>query len=157
LHSAGVVLKGVDVDAELASSEILRHLKRGSVERLRDASMFPPGIVIGSRLVEDTGITLDSQVYVMSPQGELAGPLGGRPSPRRFRVVGVFESGFYQVDSLWAFTNLQVAQRFLSTGDTVNKIEINVDDLNRVDEYAKGIQNAVGGRYTTITWKEQNK
>ena len=156
LHSTGVVLKGIDVDSELAISDMLRHLKAGSVETLRDVSAEVPGLILGSRLVDDTGIKLNSIVWVTSPQGELT-PAGMRPSHRKFRVVGVFDSGFYQIDALWAFTNIQVEQRFLSIGDSVNRIEVNVDNLDRVDSYVKDIAKVAGPDYITQTWKEQNQ
>ena len=54
------------------------------------------------------------------------------------------------------YTSIPAAQKMLSVGDSVNRIEVNVDDLNRVEEYAKAIEAAAGPRYTTTTWKEQN-
>jgi lipoprotein-releasing system permease protein len=157
VQSAGALLKGIDVDAELSVSDALRHLKAGSLDRLRDPDASPPCIVLGSQLVEDTGMTLNSVIYVTSPQGELAGPLGVRPAIRRFRVCGIFETGFYEVDDKWAFTSIPAEQRILLTGNQVNQIEINVDDLNRAPEIAKEIEKAVGPTFTTTTWLERNK
>ena len=156
LQSTGALLKGVDVDSELTISDALRHLKAGSLDRLRDPDARPPGIVLGARLVDDTGFVLNSNINVVSPQGELAGPLGVRPAIRVFKVVGIFESGFYEVDDKWAFTNIQPEQRMLSIDDSINRIELNVDDLNRAPEIAKEIERAAGPKYTTTTWMEQN-
>src|SRR5689334_417951 len=86
LQSTGALLKGVDPDAELNISETLRHLKAGSIDRLRDPDANPPGILLGARLVEDTGMSLNSIVDVVSPQGVLT-PIGPRPSIKRFRVA----------------------------------------------------------------------
>jgi lipoprotein-releasing system permease protein len=157
LQSSGALMKGIDVNAELGISDALRHLKAGSLDRLRDPEANPPGIVLGARLVEDTGMTLNSIINVMSPQSvELAGPLGVRRSTARFRVVGIFESGFYEVDDKWAFTSITAAQKMLHIPDAVNRIEVNVDDLNRVEQYAKEIEKSIGPDYATTTWKEQN-
>jgi len=54
LQSKGAVLKGIDLNSELAISDTLRHLKSGSLDRLRDPNASPPGIILGSRIVEDT-------------------------------------------------------------------------------------------------------
>ncbi|MGO9261589.1 MAG: FtsX-like permease family protein [Bryobacteraceae bacterium] len=156
LQSTGALLKGIDVDSELSISDALRHLKAGSLDRLRDPDARPPGIVLGARLVDDTGFVLNSNINVVSPQGELAGPLGVRPAIRVFKVVGIFESGFYEVDDKWAFTNIQPEQRMLSIDDSINRIELNVDDLNRAPQIAKEIERAAGPKYTTTTWMEQN-
>jgi lipoprotein-releasing system permease protein len=151
-------LKGVDVKAELAISETLRHLKQGSAERLLGrADSDIPGIILGSKLAEETGMLLDSVVTVISQNGELTPTMGVRPSIRKFRVVGIFDTGFYEIDDLWAFTTLQAVQRTFSLPDLVNSVEINVDDLERAPEIAQDVEKAAGKRYGTTTWVEQNR
>jgi lipoprotein-releasing system permease protein len=156
VQSTGALLKGIDVDAELRVSTALAHLKAGSLDALRDPNAKPPGILIGTGMASDTGTVLNQQINVTSPQGELT-PMGPRPATRRFRVVGIFETGFFEVDDKWAFTSIPALQRILSIGDQVNQIEINVDDLNRAPEIAKAIEKVVGPAFTTTTWMERNK
>jgi lipoprotein-releasing system permease protein len=155
--SKGGILKGVDIAAEMQIGDTLRHLKSGSVDRLRaapDGSV--PGIILGARLAEDIGMQLDGMVNVTSPQGELT-PFGPRPSIRRFRVVGIFESGFYDIDDSWAYTSLAAAQQALSLTDVVNQIEVKLDDLNRAPEVARTIEQIAGPKYATTTWMERNR
>ena len=156
LQSTGALLKGIDVDSELKISDALRHLKAGNLNRLRDPNARPPGIVLGAQMVQETGFVLNSNIWVVSPQGELAGPMGIEPAKRLFKVVGIFESGFYDVDRNWAFTAIQPEQRMLSIDDSINRIELNVDDINQTGEIAKEVERAVGAKYTTTTWMEQN-
>ncbi|HEY2015182.1 MAG TPA: ABC transporter permease [Bryobacteraceae bacterium] len=156
LQSTGAVLKGIDVDSELKISQALRHLKAGSLDLLRDPGAYPPGIILGARMVEDTGMVLNSNIYVVSPQGGPLTPYGPRPSYRPYHVAGIFESGFYEIDDRWAFTSIPAAQKMLSIHDAVNRIEVNVDDLNQVEQYAKEVERVAGPLYTTVTWKEQN-
>jgi lipoprotein-releasing system permease protein len=152
MQQKGAQLKGVVVKDELAISETLRHLKQGSAERLLGRGDDEiPGIVLGSKLAEETGMLLNSIVTVISPQGELT-PWGIRPSVKKFRVVGIFDTGFYEIDDLWAFTT-----RALSLPDLVNSIEINVDNLERAPEIAVDVEKAAGKRYGTTTWVEQNR
>ncbi len=156
LQATGAVLKGIDVDAELKITDALRHLKAGSLDRLRDPKADPPGLVLGARLVDDTGMVLNSNVWVLSPQGGDLTPFGFKPVPRRFRVCGIFESGFYEVDDKWAYTSIAAEQRMLSIPDSVNRLELNVDDLNRAEDYAAEVRKVAGPKYTTTTWMEQN-
>ena len=158
LQQKGAEIKGVDVKAELAISETLRHLKEGSADRLtqlEDAEI--PGIILGSKLAEETGMMLNSIVTLTTRPVEMMGPMGLRPSIRKFRVVGIFDTGFYEIDDLWAFTTLKATQRLLSLDDVINRIEINVDDLDRAPEIAANIEKVVGKRYATTTWIEQNR
>ena len=157
VQSQGGILKGVDIATELQISDTLRHLKTGSVDRLRAApDGGVPGIILGARLAEDIGILQNSMVNVTSPQGELT-PLGPRPSIRRFRAVGIFESGFYDIDDRWAYTSLTAAQQALSLPDVVNQIEVKLDDLNRAPEVARAIERIAGRKYATTTWMERNR
>jgi lipoprotein-releasing system permease protein len=155
--SKGGILKGVDIAAELRISDTLRSLKTGSVDGLRPPpNGADPGIILGARLADDIGMLLNSRVNVTSPQGELT-PFGPRPSIRRFRVVGIFESGFYDIDDSWAYTSLAAAQQALSLQDVVNQIEVKLDDLNRAPEIARAIEQIAGPKYATTTWMERNR
>ncbi len=162
IQSKGGILKGVDIGTETQISDTLRRLKSGSVDGLRATpdggaqGSGVPGIILGARLAEDLGMLLNSRVNLTSPQGELT-PFGPRPSIRRFRVVGIFESGFYEIDDSWAYTSLPAAQQALSLQDVVNEIEVKLDDLNLAPEVARTIEKIAGPKYATLTWMERNR
>jgi len=61
-------------------------------------------------------------VTLTSPQGRLT-PYGLVPRTRRFRVAGVFDSGFYDYDENWCFLTLAAAQALSGAGDVVNVLE----------------------------------
>ena len=154
-RSKGAVIKGILTRSELDVSETLRNLKAGSLSRLGDADGLP-GIVLGSKLAADTGMAVNRVLTVISPQGTLT-PFGPSPSHRRFRVVGVFESGFFDFDDNWAYASVESVQKLLSVGDVVNAIEIRCDDLYRAPEVARETENLAGPRYAATNWQEQNR
>jgi lipoprotein-releasing system permease protein len=153
LQQKGGILKGVAAEREMALSTTLRHLKAGSVDRLRDPGASPPGIILGSKLAEDTGMTINANIDIIVDE---ALPIGARPVKRRFRVCGFFETGFFDLDDNWAYTSLDAAEKALGVNQ-INQIEINVDDLDRAGEIARDIERVMGPRYTTTTWMERNK
>ena len=159
LTGKGAVLKGIQTKSELATSETLRHLKSGSLSALDDPHDAQPGaipaIILGARLAADTGVALNTVVTVISPQGRLT-PFGPEPRTQRFRVAGIFESGFYDFDDNWAYTRMDAVQRILSVGDVVNAIEIRVDDLYLAPQIALAARDAAGPLYTSTNWEEQN-
>lgn len=155
IQPSDAVLKGIPVGPGAPVSETLRRLKEGSLEGLSSTEGLP-GIVLGSRLAQTTGLKLRSIVTVISPQGELT-PFGPRASTIRFRVVGIFESGSYDLDSKWAFTGLATAQKTLSLSDVVNTIELRLDDINRAPEVAKEADKLIGPKLAALTWMEQNR
>jgi lipoprotein-releasing system permease protein len=155
MQSRGAVLKGVEAGSATQVSGILRQMKEGSAGRLNEKGRFPP-IILGSALARDTGMLLNSVVDVISPQGELT-PFELRPKYQKFRVVGIFESGFYEFDQTWAFTSLQAAQDLLSVGNVVNDIEIRLDDIYAAPEVAREAQKIIGPQLAATTWMEQQR
>ncbi|HUS06480.1 MAG TPA: ABC transporter permease [Bryobacteraceae bacterium] len=155
LQAAGGILKGVDPATARDQTDILRHLKAGSLAGL-SAGDGMPGIILGSRLAQNTGMTLGSVIRVISPQGELT-PFGPHVTSFSFKVVGLFESGFYELDANWAYTSLQAAQQVLSLEDVVNAIEIKTDDIDRAGEIAKAAEAISGPKLAATNWKEQNR
>ena len=118
-------------------------------------SAMPP-IILGQDMADNLGANVGSIVLVTSPQGELT-PFGMVPKYSRFRVVGIFNSGFYDYDSSWAFTRLSDAQRLFGLGDLISVIEFKVDDIDRADVISREIEDAAGKGFMTTNWKEQNK
>jgi len=115
-----------------------------------------PPIVLGKDMADEIGATLGSVVLVVSPQGELT-PFGMVPKYIRFKVVGIFNSGFYDYDTSWAFTRLSDAQRLFGLGDLVSVIEFKVDDIYKARELSGEIEQAAGRGFMTANWMEQNK
>jgi lipoprotein-releasing system permease protein len=125
----------------------------------RVASM--PPIVLGKDLADQIGATVGSVVLVTSPQGELT-PFGMVPKYIRFRVTGIFNSGFYDYDSTWAFIKLADAQSLFGLGDVVSVIQFKIDDIYRAGEVGQQIENAAdqisqSKGFMTTNWMEQNR
>jgi lipoprotein-releasing system permease protein len=99
---------------------------------------------------------VDSVVRVISPQGELT-PFGMRPKDTLCRVVGIFESGFFDLDSTYAFASLATTQNLLGVGDVVNSIELEVDDLNRAPEIARDMEKVLPAGLAATNWQETNQ
>jgi lipoprotein-releasing system permease protein len=155
-QSKGISLQGIDVSSELTVSETLRHLKEGSLDRLKTQGALP-GVILGSRLSAEIGMPLNSILTVISPQGNLTPLFGPIPSSRKFRVVGIFESGFYDFDAAWAYTSLDVAQQTLSLQDVVNSIELKLDNLELAPQVGKAAEKIAGPNFAAQTWMEQNR
>jgi len=149
-----VTLKGIDARGELATSDTLRHLKSGSLDLLKEDSGLP-GVVIGSKLAQDGGLSLNSVVTVIDPQGTLT-PSGTVPHSMRFRVAGIFETNFFDVDDTWAYASIGAVQKLGSAGDVVNTIEIRLDNPDLAPEAARDAIRIAGPHYASLTWEEQN-
>ena len=115
-----------------------------------------PPIVLGKDMADNLGATVGSVVLVTSPQGELT-PFGMVPKYSRFRVVGIFNSGFFDYDSSWAFARLSDAQQLFGLGNLISVIEFKIDDIYRAPEIAAHLKQEAGRGFDTTNWMEQNK
>jgi lipoprotein-releasing system permease protein len=115
-----------------------------------------PPIILGRDMADNLGATVGSIVLVTSPQGELT-PFGMVPKYTRFRVAGIFNSGFFDYDSSWAFTRLSDAQRLFGLGDLISVIEFKIDDIYKADQVSQQLEKAAGNGFMTANWMEQNK
>jgi lipoprotein-releasing system permease protein len=150
----GAVLKGVPAGPGAPVPELLKHLTRGSAQL--SSGVRPPSIILGSRLAQQTGLDVGNTANLFSYQGTLT-PLGPSYSVFRFRVAGIFESGLYDIDSSWAFCSLADAQHVLDLEDTVNAIELRLDDLFAAPEVAEAADRLIGPKLVASTWMEQNR
>jgi lipoprotein-releasing system permease protein len=115
-----------------------------------------PPIILGKDMADNLGATVGSVVLVTSPQGELT-PFGMVPKYSRFRVAGIFNSGFFDYDSSWAFTRLSDAQRLFGLGDLISVIEFKIDDIYQAGTVSRELEDAAGKGFMTTNWMEQNK
>ena len=170
-RASGMLLKGVIPEYENRVSDLLKSVKMGSAAALapsptptpcppktEDCSMASgvPPIVIGKDLAESIGATLGSTINVTSPQGELT-PFGPIPKFERFKVVAIFNSGFYNYDSSWGFIRVADAQRLYSLGDVISVIDFRIDDLYKAEEVGRQLQEAAGSGYMATNWMDQNR
>ena len=115
-----------------------------------------PPIILGKDLAEEIGATVGSVVLVTSPQGELT-PFGMVPKYIRFHVAGIFNSGFFDYDSSWAFIRLSDAQQLFGLGDVVSVIQFKLDDIYRAGEVSNALEQAAGHGFMATNWTEQNR
>jgi lipoprotein-releasing system permease protein len=161
-RSSQMIVKGVDPQAELKVGNLLASIQEGSREEALadlakpvDPDSQPP-VVIGKVMADSLGASPGDSILLTSPQGHLT-PFGLVPRYRYFRVVGVFDSGFYDFDSSWAFTSLPAAQQLLGLGDVVSVIEFRLDDIYRAPQALAAIEQQAGPEFGGSHWMEQNR
>ena len=157
VRAKGCFLKGVDPNAESGVSDLLSKVVDGSFEALnhQEDGQYPP-ILLGRGLADGIGARVSTIVTILNPQGEMT-PLGRIPGLKRFQVVGIFETGFFEFDNLWSVCLLRDAQRALSLKDVVNSVEVRLDYLESSNTVAARIEEVVGSEYVASTWMERNQ
>jgi lipoprotein-releasing system permease protein len=155
-RAQGVVLKGVEPQREIHVGDLLLRLREGTLEGLSQTFADADPIILGKDLAKSLGAYVGDTILITSPQGYMT-PLEVVPKFRHFRVVGVFDSGFYDFDATWAFTNLPATQRLFDLADVASVLEFKIDDIYRAASVAEQIREAAGKGFETTTWMEQNR
>lgn len=156
LSARGAFIKGIDIDKEMEVADLLNSITEGSLEDLRTGAVDAPGIILGRRLADNIGARLHTRVTVLNPQGEMT-VFGRFGVTKAFRVVAIFDSGFFEFDNAWAFMTLKAAQQTLSLGDEINAIEVKTVDLDQAEGIAREIEKRTGPSYGATTWMERNR
>jgi lipoprotein-releasing system permease protein len=154
-QARGVVTKGVDPERERQSDEALQRIVAGRLDFSPDADGIE-SILVGKQLAEEWRLSPGDYVTLTSPQGRLT-PFGLLPRTRRFRVAGVFDSGFYDYDENWCFLTLAAAQELSGAGGVANVLEFRLNRPERAGEIAEQVRQAAGQGYAATTWMEENR
>ena len=151
----GVVTKGIEPPEEERSDEALRHIVAGKLDFSPDADGID-ALIVGQQLASEWKLAPGDYVTLISPQGRLT-PFGLLPRTRRFRIAGVFDSGFYDYDANWCFMTLAAAQTLSGAGDIVNVLEFRLWQPERAEEIARSAEHAAGEGFVASTWMDQNR
>ncbi|MFA5354604.1 MAG: FtsX-like permease family protein, partial [Thermodesulfovibrionales bacterium] len=153
--ASGVFMRGIEPRTELRTTEILGHIREGSVSDLRERD-GRPWIVIGRELAASLGVIAGDQVNVISPMGEI-GPMGMLPKVKQFRVAAVFEMGMFEYDSSLVLTDMRAAQGFLGYGSAVTGIELRLDDIYAASSVRSSLNKSLTMPYFVRDWMQMNK
>ncbi len=162
----GVVIRALDTQSAFKVIN-LGKIKEGNVEYLnkipqeispnyKNEKVPLEGIIIGKEMARNMGIFLYDPITIISPVS-ISTPMGMVPRMKKFIVVGIFESGFYEYDSTLAYLSLKSCQDFLQMGDTVTGIDIKVNDIYKADSIARNVQSKLGFPFWTQNWMQMNK
>ncbi len=154
-ESRGVVAKGIDPKREEAADEALRKLSSGKLDFQPDADGIDT-LLVGKQLADDWRLAPGDYVTLTSPQGRLT-PFGLLPRTRRFRVAGIFDSGFYDYDANWCFLKMDAAQALAGASDVVNVLEFRLLSPEAAPAIAHEIEQQAGTGFAAATWMEQQR
>jgi lipoprotein-releasing system permease protein len=151
----GVFLRGINLQDELKTTDIFRHLKEGASSDLEDRAGMP-WIALGTELASTLGVVRGETVNVISPVGEM-GPLGMLPKVRQFRVGAVFEMGMFEYDANLTLTSLAAAQEFFGYGSGVSGIQLRLSDVYKAPSVREALAKKLGFPFYVKDWMQMNR
>jgi len=143
--------------------DLEKHMTVGSVDslaKLPGPGELPP-IIMGKELAHKLKAKVGDDVTVVVPLSNIDFDTwrakSSAPRTKKFRVTGIFYSGFDEYDRRLMYTALGDTQDLVGRGDQVMGVELKVKDVDRASEIAERLEKALGGPpYQVQDWYELN-
>ncbi len=168
IRNQGAVLKGIDPVREREISDFFSYVVEGDPHALDaheaaaapdpEAPPPPANMIIGTEMARSLGVKLGDRLRILFPKGQLTPLFGFAPSVKTFRITGIFESGLWDYDANWIYTDMSAARRLFDLpADSASVLQFKTDNLEEVASVAAAIRAAAGPQYITTTWIDLNK
>jgi lipoprotein-releasing system permease protein len=114
------------------------------------------GILIGSGMSLNMGIGLNDMLTLISPKGSQT-PFGTTPRIKSYPISGVFNIGMSEYDNNFVYMPLNEAQKYFNQKESVNSIEIFLQNPELIKDVIKQTRDIAGNGYYVSSWMDQNK
>ncbi len=165
IRSQGAVLKGISPAYENEVSDFISYLVEGDpqifdkhdIAAESEASASLDNLAIGKEMARKMGVKVGDTLKVFQPTGRST-PLETAASHKTFRVSAIFESGLWDLDSNWAYANIESVRHLLSfSPGSASVLQFKTDNLEDVRTIADKIHARAGAGFITTTWIDINK
>jgi lipoprotein-releasing system permease protein len=160
---SGVAIKGVDPQLFKGVLDLDKHMIHGSADSLaaEPQAGVPPPIIMGKELALKINTKVGDDVTVVVPLSNIDfdtwRATSSAPRTRKFRVTGIFYSGFDEYDRRLMYTSLKDTQELVGRDDQVMGVEMKVRDVDKAEDIAERLEQALGGPpYQVQDWYELN-
>lgn len=139
-YISGVKIEGFDLESAKKAMNLDKKIVEGSISPDK-----MNGILIGKELFKNIGASLGDEVTIISSENKEI----------KFKIEGVFQSGYYDYDINMIILPLKAAQYLVYSGDTVNKIDVTLNDPYKAPEIADKIMTET--KIFSRTWGDLNR
>ena len=146
------MVRGILPSEEKKVSVLAEKMKRGSVDSLAPGSF---NIVLGQELALWLGVSTGDSVLVMLADAQST-PMGAVAKMKRFKVSGIFEAGYNEIDKGLAVVNMSDLQRVLKMGDGVTGVRLKLHDMDQAWNVARDLAENLQGPYRISDWTSEN-
>jgi len=147
-HIDGAVVRGVLPQQENTTDGLAQRVTQGKFSDLQEGQY---NTILGSALAKDLNVKVGGSVVLIAPDG-IATPTGVVPRMRRFRVVGIVESGVYEIDRGLALIQMTDAARHFHLNDRVTGLRLALKDPLRAPATVRAVAKALGGNFYVKDW-----
>lgn len=146
-----VMLKGIDPARGRVSPMLAKIIGPARRFETTDGDI---GVSIGKYLAAKLAV---KQGDALSVTVAASGESGMMPRMATFVVTNVFDTGFYEFDAKWLFTELAEAQRLTGAESAANVVEVKLVPGADVDKVVDDVEKQTAGSYAVTDWRDTNR
>ena len=151
-QALGGKVRGLSEDGLRALPLIANNVRAGTLDGF-DAQ---DGIAIGVRLAQLLRVNVGDSVTLLTPRGPST-PIGTVPRIKSYKIAALYEMGMAEFDRSMIFMPLGEAQRFFNKGDSVDVLEVIVDDPEDVGRTVAAMKAAGIPSLHFVDWRQRNE
>ncbi len=153
---SGAIVRGITAPDLKATTIVSGNVKTGSLVGFGEGDYGGDLILAGSRLGEQIGVKPGDSLTLISPNGADTA-FGSAPNRKAYTVDGLFTVGMSEYDQSFIYMPLAQAQLFFGRGDTVDTLEVNIDNPDHIERIRPEIEQAAGPSAIVTDWRDRNK
>ncbi|QUD88665.1 lipoprotein-releasing ABC transporter permease subunit [Phenylobacterium montanum] len=154
--TSGAVVRGIGPGDLKATPIIAGNIKRGSLNGFGQGDFGGDIILVGDRLAASMGVEPGDTLTLTSPSSSSTA-FGSAPISKAYTVGGVFSVGMSEYDQTFIYMPLQQAQLFFGREDSIDKIEIKLDDPDRTPLVRPQVAVIAGNEGVVTDWRDNNQ
>lgn len=147
-HIDGATIRGVIPEQEEKADGLAQRIRQGKFSSLQAGAYT---VILGTALAKDLNVRVGGSVVLIAPDG-IATPTGVVPRMRRFQVVGLLDSGMYEIDRNLALIPMSDAARLFRLEDRVTGLRLALEDPLRAPSTIRQVARALGGNFYVKDW-----
>jgi lipoprotein-releasing system permease protein len=149
--NGGVIVRGMRRKDLSTLSTVSKSLSDGALAHFHGGD----AVIVGVRLAEKLRLLPGMKITLIAPRGNVT-PFGTTPRVKSYTIAGTFRIGMSEYDQSFVFMPLEEAQLYFDLPNSVNGLEVMVDNPDRVEAIANRIAAATGPYIRVITWQDMN-
>lgn len=146
-NARGAIIQGLTLNSLKNKKLIYNNIESGNIEDFKSNKIF-----IGKRLAEILNAKLNDKITLLIPEGVVT-PFGKVPKEEEFEIAGIFQVGMNEYDKNVILMSLDTAQEFFDIKNRVSKIEIFLNNIDKVSKTANNLVKVVPNNLQILDWQ----
>ncbi len=154
--TSGAIVRGLSPADLRATPLIVDNIKHGSLEGFGQGDFGGDLILIGDRMAATMGVEPGDTLTITSPSSTDT-VMGSEPQSKAYTVGGIFSVGESQFDQAYIYMPLQQAQLFFGREGSIDKIEIKLNDPDKIALIRPQVAAAAGADAVVTDWRDTDE